>query len=70
MAVARARSRFFHGLDSELANLAQTIVQYVAEIKKPDGERLPGFHDAQLDSLRFRVGFARHRSTRRWKLRG
>jgi hypothetical protein len=27
----------------------------VAEIKKPDGERLPGFHEAQLDSLRYRM---------------
>ena len=33
----------------------RTIVQYVAEVKKPDGERLPGFHDAQLESLRFRM---------------
>jgi Peptidase S46 len=38
-----------------LAGRALTIVQYVAEVKKPDGERLPGFHDAQLDSLRFRL---------------
>ena len=30
-----------------------TIVQYVAEIKKPDGQRLPGYHDSQLESLRF-----------------
>ena len=30
-------------------------MQYVAEIKKPDGERLPGFHDAQLESLKFRL---------------
>jgi len=27
-------------------------VQYVAEIRKPDGERLPGFHEAELDSLK------------------
>ena len=27
----------------------------MAEIKKPDGERLPGYHDAQLESLRFRL---------------
>ena len=24
---------------------------YVAEIKKPDGERLPGYHESQLESL-------------------
>jgi hypothetical protein len=29
------------------------IVQLVAEEKKPDGQRLPGYHEAQLDSLRF-----------------
>jgi hypothetical protein len=29
------------------------MVQYVAEIKKPDGDRLPGYHDAQLESFRF-----------------
>ena len=38
-----------------LANLALTIVQYAAEIKKPDGQREEGFHDSQLDSLRFRI---------------
>ncbi|MGE5326949.1 MAG: S46 family peptidase [Deltaproteobacteria bacterium] len=38
-----------------LANQALTVVQYVAEVKKPDGDRLPGFHDAQLESLRFRL---------------
>jgi len=36
---------------SQLANLAFTIVQYVAELQKPDGERLDGFHDSQLESL-------------------
>jgi peptidase S46-like protein len=52
---ARTNDLFFHGLDSSLASLAATIVQYVAEVKKPDGERLPGFHDAQLDSLKFQL---------------
>ena len=51
----RYKEQYFHGLDSSLASLAQTIVQYVAEIKKPDGERLPGFHDSQLDSLKFQL---------------
>jgi hypothetical protein len=50
---SRIKERFYHGMDSHLAGLAQTIVDYVAEIKKPDGERLPGYHDAQLPSLRF-----------------
>ncbi len=30
-------------------------MRYVAEVKKPDGERLPGYHDSQLESLRFRM---------------
>jgi hypothetical protein len=38
---------------SRLAQLALSIVQYVAEIQKPDGERLDGFHDAQLESFKF-----------------
>jgi len=40
---------------SSLAEIALNIVQYVAEVKKPDGERLEGYHDSQLDSLRFRL---------------
>jgi Peptidase S46 len=46
---------FFRRTDSDLAGFAGIIVTYVAEIQKPDGERLPGFHDAQLESLRFRL---------------
>ncbi len=38
-----------------LPRLAQTIVRYVTELPKPDGERLDGFHDAELPSLRFRL---------------
>ena len=38
---------------SRMAGMALTIVQYVAEIKKPDGVRLDGYHDSQLESLRF-----------------
>ncbi len=40
---------------SQLSMTAVQMVQYVAEIKKPDGERLQGFHDSQLESLRFRL---------------
>ena len=40
---------------SSLSLTALDIVQYVVEVKKPDGERLEGFHDSQLDSLRFRL---------------
>jgi len=32
---------------------AQTIVRYVVEVRKPDGERLEEYHDAGLESLRF-----------------
>ena len=52
---SRVKDQYFHGLDSDLANLATSIVQYVAEVKKPDGDRLPGFHEAELESLRFRL---------------
>jgi hypothetical protein len=54
-AASRAKEQFYHGLDSDLANFATNIVQYVAEMKKPDGDRLPGYHDAQLESFRFRM---------------
>jgi hypothetical protein len=27
----------------------------VAEVKKPDGDRLPGYHDAQLESMRYEL---------------
>jgi hypothetical protein len=51
-ALTRFKEQYFHGLYSQYANLAQQIVQYVAEIKKPDGQRLAGYHESQLDSLR------------------
>jgi hypothetical protein len=40
---------------SELVGYAQTIVRYAAEVKKPDAERLNGFHEAQLASLKFEL---------------
>ena len=54
-AAAREKERIYRSLDSTYASLAGTIVQYVAEIKKPDGERLSSYHDAQLDSLKQRL---------------
>lgn len=54
-AASRATEQYFHGLDSDLANLATQIVQYVAEVKKPDAERLPAYREARLESLRFRL---------------
>jgi hypothetical protein len=49
------KAQFLHRTDSQLFGLALSIVQYVAEIKKPDGERLPQFHDAGLPSLMYRL---------------
>jgi len=40
---------------ASLADEALTIVQYAEQVGKPDGERLPGFHDSQLPSLRFQI---------------
>jgi hypothetical protein len=51
----RFKEQYFHGLNSSLTGLAQQIVQYVAEIKKPDGERLDDYHDSQLESTRLRM---------------
>jgi hypothetical protein len=38
---------------SSLAGTAMTIVRYAEEIAKPDAQREDGFHDAQLESLKF-----------------
>ncbi len=51
----RIKERFYHSTDSRLAAIALQIVQYVAEVKKPDGQRLPGYHDSQLESLKFEL---------------
>lgn len=42
-------------LGSRLAGLATTIVRYVEEIEKPNTERLDGYHDADLEMLKFRL---------------
>ena len=51
----RLKQQFFRTTDSQLATLAVQIVTYVAEIKKPDAERLQGFHESQLESLNQRL---------------
>ncbi len=51
----RIKEQFFHSMDSELGTKAVQIVQWVAEVKKPDGDRLPGYHDAQLESMKFEM---------------
>lgn len=47
------QSRFRNLRASRMWSNALTIVQYVAEVRKPDGKRLDGFHESQLESLRF-----------------
>jgi hypothetical protein len=49
------KGQIFRRTDSQLFTLALQIVQYVAEIKKPDGERLPQYHEAALELLRYRL---------------
>jgi hypothetical protein len=40
---------------SRFAGIANSIVFWVAETKKPDAERLDGYHDTQLEQLKFRL---------------
>jgi len=49
------KGQIFRRTDSRLFSIARQIVQYVVEVKKPDGERLDGYHDSQLESLRFQL---------------
>lgn len=53
---ARAKEYSYRRLSGyRLPGIALSIVQLVAEVKKPDGERLDGFHESQLPSLKFRL---------------
>lgn len=52
---ARGKEVQFRTLWPTFAETALEIVQYTEEVRKPDGERLPGYHDAQLSSLRFQL---------------
>jgi hypothetical protein len=54
-AAPRTEAMIFRRTDSRLFGIAQQIVQLVAEEKKPDGDRLPGYHDAQLETLKFQL---------------
>jgi peptidase S46-like protein len=49
------QGNIYRRTDSSLMRLALQIVQYVAEVKKPDGERLAAFHEAGLESLRYQL---------------
>jgi len=51
----RIKEQYFRITDSQLSALAVMLVRYVAETQKPDGERLEGFRESQLDSLRLRM---------------
>ena len=55
LAKPELKKQIFRRTDSQLFTIALTIVQYVAEIRKPDAERLPQFHEAGLESLRFQT---------------
>ncbi|MBV9084339.1 MAG: S46 family peptidase, partial [Acidobacteriaceae bacterium] len=52
---ARVKQHYAYEFDSRLENLARTIVEYVTEVHKPAGERLPGFQDSDLQSLRYQI---------------
>src|SRR5262252_4189186 len=47
--------RFAQLRGSSLAPLGLLFVQYASEVTKPDVDRLDGFHDAQLPSLKFQL---------------
>jgi hypothetical protein len=49
------KHQLFRRTGSQLFSLAIELVQYVAEVKKPDGERLPQYHEAGLESLRYQL---------------
>src|SRR5260370_13109022 len=50
---SRVKQSLFRNTDSQLSRVGAGIVDYVAEIKKPDAERLAGYHEGQLESFRF-----------------
>ncbi|MBM4166303.1 MAG: S46 family peptidase [Ignavibacteria bacterium] len=52
----RYKEIFYHSLaGSRFFSLGLNIVRYVTETKKEDGKRLDGYHDAQLQSLKFQL---------------
>ncbi len=52
--IAEQDDRYYYArMRSDLAGKALTIVRYVAEVEKPNGERLPEFRDSNLDNLKF-----------------
>lgn len=52
----KIKERFYRALrGSTQAGYAALLVRLVAEVKKPDSERLPGYHDSELPELKFRL---------------
>jgi hypothetical protein len=48
------KERFFRRfIGSRMTGFALNIVRLTAEVEKPDADRLPGFHDSQLEELKF-----------------
>lgn len=47
--------RDYRNIGSQLFNLALSIVRYKTESAKPDEERLPGYNDASLPAMKFRI---------------
>jgi hypothetical protein len=52
---SRAKEVHFRTLFPTFAATAVQIVRYTEEVRKPDSERLPGYHDSQLQSLRYQL---------------
>lgn len=52
---SRSKEVHFRTLFPTFAGTAVQIVRYTEEVRKPDGERLPGYHDSQLQSLRYQL---------------
>ena len=51
-----SRRNFYQNLRGmRLPGIAMGIVRYVAEVQKPDKDRIPGYHDSQLEELKFRL---------------
>ncbi len=47
------RNSLSYNMYSGLASIAQTMAEYANEIAKPDDERKAGFHDFELEELKF-----------------
>jgi hypothetical protein len=48
------KKRFWRGQTvGGMLRTAQNIVRYVAEIKKPDADRIPGFYESEIDEVKF-----------------